>query len=122
MTLDYIRENQSKILLSLDLPNFTELIDMKLKGRDFIYSMSEPFNEEDIGTDVTRNWLKHFNLKLHQIHASGHCLSCDLSNIVEAIRPKKLFSIHIEEPEYFKKLVEKSQGVIPLKEKLLKIS
>jgi hypothetical protein len=72
VTFDYIHRNQTKILLSLDLSNFTELIDIKPNGGDFIHSMSEPFSEEDIEIDVTRNWLKHFNMKFHQIHASGH--------------------------------------------------
>ena len=76
------------------MSNFTELIDIKPDGGDFIHSMSEPFSEEDVEVDVTRNWLKHFNMKFHQIHASGHCPSYDLKDIIEEIRPKKLFLIH----------------------------
>ena len=121
VTFDYVHENQSKIVLSLDLTSFAELIDIKPEGGDFIHSMSEPFSEEDIEADITQNWLEHFGLTFHQIHASGHCPSCDLKDIIDVVRPKKLFPIHTEEPEYFKYLVKKSRIVIPLREKSIKL-
>jgi ribonuclease J len=121
VTSDYIHKNQSKILLSLDLPSFTELIDMKPDGGHFIHSMSEPFSEEDIEVDVMHNWLDHFHLKFHQIHASGHCPSCDLKDIIDTVRPKRVFPIHTEEPEYFKKMVKKNEIVIPVKGKELSL-
>jgi ribonuclease J len=83
--------------------------------------MSEPFSEEDIEADITQNWLEHFGLKFHQIHASGHCPSCDLKNIIDVVRPKQLFPVHTEEPEYFKNLVKKSRIVIPLREKSINL-
>lgn len=117
-----VKRKQSKILLSLDLSSFTELIDIKPMGGDFIHSMSEPFSEEDVEADVTRNWLEHFGLRFHQIHASGHCPSCDLRDIIQTVKPKKLFPIHTEELEYFKKVVDKTLIVIPTKAKTLKLT
>jgi ribonuclease J len=66
--------------------------------------MSEPFSEEDVGKDVMNNWVKHFGLKPHQIHASGHCPSKDLTHIINKIQPKKLIPIHTEHPTLFKDL------------------
>jgi ribonuclease J len=66
--------------------------------------MSEPFSEEDISKDLMDNWLKHFGLKHHQIHASGHCPSKDLTRIINKIQPKKLIPIHTEHPTLFKDL------------------
>jgi ribonuclease J len=101
----YIHDNESKLLFNLDLVNFTELIDVKPStGGHFIHSMSEPFSEEDIGTDVMNNWLTHFGLKFHQIHASGHCPSKDLVTIVNKIQPGKLIPVHTEHPKLFKRL------------------
>jgi len=101
----YVHKNQSKIIFNLDLIRFTELIDIKPSvGGDFIHSMSEPFSEEDIETKVLHNWLKHFELKFHQIHASGHCSSRDLVKVINKIKPKKLVPIHTEHPTIFKKL------------------
>jgi len=102
---DFVHKNESKLLFNLDLTSFTELIDIRpSKGGHFIHSMSEPFSEEDINTEVTNNWLEHFGLTYHQIHASGHCPSKDLQRIVSTIQPKKLIPVHTEHPELFKKL------------------
>ena len=122
VTFDYVRENQSNILLFLDLANFTELIDIKPHGGEFIHSMSEPFSEDDIESGIMHNWLRHFDLRFHQIHASGHCPSSDLKEIIEQINPKKLIPIHTEEPEYFKKLSCQCEVVLPAKEEPLNLS
>jgi len=91
-----------------DPVRFTELIDIKPSiGGDFIHSMSEPFSEEDIETKVLHNWLNHFGLKFHQIHASGHCPSRDLVKVINKIQPKKLVPIHTEHPTIFKELFRK---------------
>jgi ribonuclease J len=104
-TFNYVRENQSKIIFNLDLIRFTELIDVKPSaGGDFIHSMSEPFSEEDIETKVLHNWLDHFGLRFHQIHASGHCPPQDLAKVINTIQPRKLVPIHTEHPALFRKL------------------
>ncbi len=102
---DYVHENESKLMLNLDLSCFTELIDVKpATGGHFIHSMSEPFSEEDVAIDVMSRWLQHFGLTFHQIHASGHCPTQDLSKIINEIKPKKLVPIHTEHPQLFKEL------------------
>ncbi len=102
---DYVHKNQSKLLFNLDLMSFTELIDVRpCKGGHFIHSMSEPFSEEDISLDVMSNWLRHFGLEFHQVHASGHCPPQDLAQIINRVKPKKLIPVHTEHPELFKKL------------------
>jgi len=102
---DYVHENESKLMLNLDLSGFTELVDVKpAKGGHFIHSMSEPFSEEDVSIDVMDRWLQHFGLRFHQIHASGHCPTKDLAQIINEIQPKKLIPIHTEHPQLFKEL------------------
>jgi len=109
----YVHENESKLLFNLDLVSFTELIDVRPSvGGHFIHSMSEPFSEEDIGADVMNNWLRHFGLKFHQIHASGHCPSKDLVQIVNRIQPKRLIPVHTEYPLLFKDLFKRFDVVI----------
>jgi len=105
VNFDYVHKNQGKVLFNLDLVGFTELIDIRPSvGGHFIHSMSEPFSEEDVDRDVMHRWLTHFGLKFHQIHASGHCPSKDLAEIVSQIQPKQLIPIHTEHPELFRKL------------------
>lgn len=108
VNFDYVHVNQGKVLLNLDLVGFTELIDVKPStGGHFIHSMSEPFSEEDIDRNVMDNWLNHFNLKFHQIHASGHCPSKDLEEIINQIQPKRLIPVHTEHPELFSKMLSR---------------
>jgi ribonuclease J len=105
VNFDYVRRNQSKLLFNLDLAGFTELIDIKPSvGGDFIHSMSEPFSEEDVDYATMHRWLNHFGLMYHQIHASGHCQSKDLVEVINQIKPKRLMPIHTEHPELFKHL------------------
>jgi ribonuclease J len=101
-SFSYVRENQSKVIFNIDLVGFTELIDVKpTRGGEFIHSMSEPFSEEDLEPKVLRNWLNHFGLRLHQIHASGHCPSKDLAKVIDTINPKNIVPIHTEHPDLF---------------------
>jgi ribonuclease J len=110
---EYVHENESKLLFNLDLVSFTELIDVRPSaGGHFIHSMSEPFSEEDIGKDVMDNWLNHFGLKFHQIHASGHCPSKDLVQVVNRIQPRKLIPVHTEHQELFKDLFKRLDVVL----------
>jgi ribonuclease J len=111
-TFNYVRKNQSRVIFNLDLIGFTELIDVKpTAGGDFIHSMSEPYTEEDIEVKVLHNWLNHFGIRFHQIHASGHCQTRDLRKVVDKIQPKKLIPIHTEHPIMFKNLFKKKYEV-----------
>lgn len=69
----FVHEHQSEIVMGLDFYQFAELIDIKPDpGSHFIHNMSEPYSEEDIEDMVMHNWLDHFKIKFHQLHASGH--------------------------------------------------
>ena len=112
----YVHKNQRKLIMDLDFFQFAELIDIKPEpGSEFIHSMSEPFNEDDIGDQVMHNWLDHFKLHFHQVHASGHMSKEQLVEMVKEIEPEKAFSIHTENQKLFKtycnnvKIIEKSK-------------
>jgi len=103
VTCDYIRKNQSKLIMDLDFTQFGELIDIKPKtGCNFIHSMSEPFSDEDIEDQVMHNWMDHFKMQFHQLHASGHMAKDQLVDMVNYINPKLAFPVHTENQELFK--------------------
>jgi ribonuclease J len=107
ITCKEIRETPSDYLVNLDFYSFTELIDIRPdQGSHFIYSMSEPFTEEDLEEEILHNWLNHFELKYHQLHASGHMSTGELKEAVNMINPNTLFPIHTEGPEKFRKIHE----------------
>jgi len=97
-----LRAHGARYLLALDLMHFPELIDLRPpKGTPFLHSMSEPFSEDDVDDRVMHNWLDHFGLSFHQMHASGHASGPELDEIVRSVAPKNLYPIHTEHPEAF---------------------
>lgn len=52
-----------------------------------------------------KNWLSHFSLRLHQLHASGHMGRRELLEAVELINPRRVYPIHTEHPELYRRLL-----------------
>jgi len=106
VNFEYVLDNQSKVIFNLDLFNFPELVDIQPEpDSDFIHSMSEPFSEDDINDELMHNWIEHFKMKFHQVHASGHCTGDDIKELVRQINPRTLIPIHTEYPEMAKGIV-----------------
>jgi ribonuclease J len=104
VTHDYVGKHQKELVMDLDFYQFAELIDIKPQaGSHFIHSMSEPFSEEDIQDEVMHNWIEHFKLQFHQMHASGHMNKEQLGEMVNYIKPKTLFPVHTENQKLFRK-------------------
>jgi mRNA degradation ribonuclease J1/J2 len=100
-----VRARGSKYLLALDFMHFTELIDLRPPaGTPFIHSMSEPFTEDDVDDQVMHNWLDHFGMTFHQMHASGHASEGELFEIIRGVKSRIVYPIHTEHPEAFQKL------------------
>ena len=103
VTYEYIRKNQRNLIMDLDFTQFAELIDIKPQsGSHFIHSMSEPFSEEDIEDQVMHNWIDHFKLKFHQVHASGHISKDQLIDMLGTIEAKQVFPVHTENSSLFR--------------------
>jgi ribonuclease J len=100
----FVHKNQSGLIMDLDFYQFAELIDIKPdSGSHFIHSMSEPFSEEDIEDQVMHNWLDHFKMQFHQLHASGHMGRKEITDLIKYVNPKRIFPIHTENQQLFKK-------------------
>ncbi len=102
---EFVHEHQNEIVMDLVFYQFAELIDIRPDPNShFIHSMSEPYSEEDIEDAVMHNWLRHFKINFHQLHASGHMNRNQLANLINYIKPKQIFPIHTENPSLFKKV------------------
>jgi len=98
-----VRAHGERYLLALDLTHFPEMIDLRPpKGSPFVHSMSEPFSEDDVDDRVMHNWLDHFGLRFHQMHASGHASGHELRTIVRDLGAAHVYPIHTEHPEAFR--------------------
>lgn len=113
VTHEFVHGNQSKLVMDLDFIHFAELVDIKPDSNShFIHSMSEPFSEEDIEDQVMHNWLNHYKIRFHQLHASGHMNRQQIAGLINHIKPKNVFPIHTENQQLFKKI---SRNVQPIK-------
>lgn len=75
-----------------------------LPGSVFIFSSSEPFNEElEIDYDRLINWLDAMGVPMYTVHVSGHIMPIHLKKIIREVKPKKVIPIHGENPELLKK-------------------
>jgi ribonuclease J len=102
LTAEEVRERGRRYLLALDFYHFPELIDLRpAKKSPFIHSMSEPFSEDDVSDQVLHNWLDHFGLQFHQMHASGHASGPELLELIRTTRARNVYPIHTEHPEAF---------------------
>ncbi len=111
-TYEFVHENQGKLVMDLDFYQFAELIDIKPKtGSHFIHSMSEPYSEEDIEDQVMHNWLDHFEMQFHQLHASGHLNRPQLTHLVNDINAKRIFPVHTENQQLFKDIMSNVQMI-----------
>jgi len=104
VNFEHIHRHQGKVLLNLDFYHFAELVDIQPDpGGHFIHSMSEPYSEEDLELEVMRNWLKHFGLRFHQVHASGHLSREEVFDAIRKVDPRHVIPIHTEGAEIFRK-------------------
>lgn len=101
----FVHKHQSELVMDLDFYQFAELVDIRPDPNShFIHSMSEPYSEEDIEDTIMQNWLDHFKVKFHQLHASGHVNRQQLIELIDYIHPGKIFPVHTENPHLFRKL------------------
>jgi len=112
VTCEFVHKNQSKLIMDLDFYQFAELIDIRpRRGSHFIHSMSEPFSEEDIEVEVLHNWLDHFGMRFHQLHASGHLNREQIGSLIMEIDAKKIFPVHTENARLFKQISKNVQMI-----------
>jgi len=112
ITSQEIRKNQKELVMDLDFYQLTELIDIRPhRGSHFIHSMSEPFSEEDIEDQIMHNWLNHFGLQFHQLHASGHMNRKQIIDLIAKIEPDRIFPVHTENQQLFKESYDNTQSI-----------
>ncbi|MHA1330595.1 MAG: MBL fold metallo-hydrolase [Candidatus Hodarchaeales archaeon] len=110
--------DQTEYVFQCDFWNLTDLIDIQPDSSStYIYSHGDPFDvETEIDYNRMMNWIKHFNLNILQLHASGHAPKLDLKKIVEEISPEIIIPIHTEHPEKYNSLTD-IPVLLPVKKK-----
>jgi ribonuclease J len=107
VTYKDIKKSPKKYIVHMNFTKLMELVYIQPKNAEFIYSSSEHFLEGEDNKkekEVMMNWMKHFGIKFHKAHCSGHADKKGLQRVIEEIRPKILIPIHTTAPKEFEKL------------------
>ena len=87
-------------------------------GSCYVLSASEPFNEEmEIDYERLVNWLSHYGLPQYHVHVSGHMMPLQLKAALRKMNAKRIFPVHTENAELFKKFMGNACGQVTLVEK-----
>lgn len=114
-TINYrdLQEEPEKYIFRCDFFELKELIDIKPENGIYIRSVTEPFDEEmEIDYKRVKNWLDHFNLPMHQMHASGHASGPEILSMIREVSPDVVYPIHTEHKEMFKELEKDGINVV----------
>ena len=105
-----VRETPTKYIMHLNFFKLMELVYIQPKNADFIYASSEHFlegEENEKQTEVMMNWMRHFDIKFHMAHCSGHADREGLIHAIKEINPQILIPIHTQNAKEFEKLHKK---------------
>jgi ribonuclease J len=104
ITYKEINKHPKKFVMHLGFYKLMELVYIKPRNADFIYSMSEHYLEGDDNEkqkELWENWMDHFGIKFHMAHCSGHASKEDLLHFIKKVNPKMIIPIHTSHPEMF---------------------
>ncbi len=122
VTYKEVSKDQGKLVMHMSFNKLIELVYIQPKNADYIYSSSEHFLEGEDNKEekaVLENWMKHFKVKFHMAHCSGHASRQDLEEMVKAMKPKVVIPVHTENAEEFCKM--HANVIIPEKGKTIEI-
>jgi len=95
--------------------DIAELVDIDPQRGCWIYSSSEPHDEEQLfELERLKHWLTHFNLEPigltegpSRYHSSGHISGTEMQALIRDISPRVVIPVHTVHPERFVELVGK---------------
>lgn len=107
-----IRADPGSFILCMSFFDITELVDIDPTGGLWIYSSSEPHDEEQqFEMQRLRNWLDRFKITPvgltdapSRFHASGHISGSELFDLIWQILPRQVIPVHTTAPHRFTEL------------------
>ena len=99
--------------------DIAELIDIDPTQGCWIYSSSEPHDEEQLfELERLKHWLTRFNLEPvgltegpSRYHSSGHIGGTEMQALIREISPRQVIPVHTVHPERFVELVGRDVSV-----------
>jgi ribonuclease J len=114
-----VSKQQYKMALAVSFYDFEELNAIQpVAGSCYVLSASESFNEEmEIDYERLVNWLSHYGLPQYHVHVSGHMMPLQFKAALKKINAKRIFPVHTENAELFKRFMGDAKGQVTLVEK-----
>jgi len=104
---DDIAQNPQKYVVSMNMWEIGNLIDIQPKNAIWIKSTCEPFSfDMELDEERKQNWLDRFGIKHYAAHASGHASGIEILDMISKINPEQVIAIHTKHPELFNKSKE----------------
>mgnify|MGYP000844144941 FL=1 len=131
-----IRSHPDDYILCFSYYDFANLLDIDVHKGSYIYSSSEPFNEEmAMDHEKIKNWIDLFGFRIYgrlgqaaggkderdPFHASGHIHAQGLEEMIETIRPKYLIPVHTEKSDFFQQFQGLTTILTVQRNKLLRL-
>jgi ribonuclease J len=121
VTAAHISARPGEYLLCISFFDVTELVDIDPKRGRWIYSASEPHNEEQqFELRRLRNWLERFGLTPIGLtdtpspyHASGHISGPELRDLIAEIAPRQVIPVHTARPSHFLDMIRGTDVALP---------
>lgn len=107
ITYREVAKDPQRYLMHMGFYRLMELVYLQPKDADFIYSMSEHFYEGDDNEEmraIWENWMRHFKIKFHKLHSSGHASAKDIADFIKAVSPKLVIPVHTQNAQDFRKI------------------
>jgi ribonuclease J len=115
-----INRHPEDYILCFGYYDIQNLFDLNVKDGSYIYSRTEPFDEEgELSKDRLNNWINTVGIKIVEdpkLHVSGHATVDEIRQVVEIVNPKYIVPVHTQYPEVFKKIF-KDKVLLPGEEK-----
>lgn len=110
-----INKSPGSYVLCFNYYDILELSDMNTTQGGYIYSNTEPFNEEmEIDLNRLKNWVSRLGMTFHgweeesPLHVSGHLSPDEVLEFLDVVRPMYVIPVHCEEPLEYSKFLQKN--------------
>ena len=110
-----INKSPGSYVLCFNYYDILELSDMNTTNGGYIYSNTEPFNEEmEIDLNRLRNWVSRLGMTFHgweeesPLHVSGHLSPNEVLEFLDSVQPVCVIPVHCEEPLEYSKFLQKN--------------
>jgi hypothetical protein len=118
--IDEIQANPEKYVFVGSFYSLRELTEIEPPSASiYILSTSEPFTEErEMSYEKLINWLDYYGIPTYYTYASSHISPLQFQEIMEKIKPERVFLIHTQYPNLLSKFISKfvKEVVLPKKE------